>query len=151
MAPQLGPHMSSLTKGAKLLLNLCPPGEWIIIGGTMRADKYSAPEPDLLWLPVPIGTPPPQWPTPILLIEISDTTYKKDSGVKLRKYAEHAISDYWIVNIRDERVEVCRDPQNPTGIPTDCGYGSIEHFTRGQSISLLQRPQVSLAVDDLLP
>src|SRR5437016_12051539 len=131
MAPQLSPHMASVSKALRAIFTVCPPHEWLIGQGTYRTDKYSAPEPDLLWLPCPIGTPEARWPSPVLLIEVSHTTYKRDSGVKLRKYAEHGIKDYWIVNIPADRVEVYRDPHNPTRKPADCRYDSVQHFERG--------------------
>lgn len=151
MAPQATRHMTAVSKGMKAILAVCPPTEWLIIGGTMRIDTYSAPEPDLLWLPVPIGTPMAQWPAPLLLIEISDTSYRRDSGVKLRKYAEHKVPDYWIGNIRADHVEVYRDPESRTNLPQDSRYRSVQTYRRGQSISLAHRPDVSIAVDDLLP
>lgn len=151
MAAQNDPHMVAVSKITKLLYSISLPTDWIIIQGTLRLDAFSAPDPDFQWCDVPIGTPEHRRRLPILLIEVSDTTYKKDRGVKLRKYAEHGIKDYWIVNIPADRVEVYRDPLNPTGKPADCRYDSVGHFTRGQTITLLQRSSVSLAVDDLLP
>jgi len=151
MPAQRDPYMMAISKIAKLLQQVSLPTDWIIFQGTLRLDTFSAPDPDFQWLDVPIGTPSHRRRFPILLIEVSDRTYKKDSGVKLRKYAEHGIEDYWIINIPADRVEVYRDPQNPTGKPADCRYGSVERFARGQFISLLQRPQVALAVGDLLP
>ena len=151
MAPQLNPHMAAISKCADQLLRRRLPTDWLIIQGTYRIDKFSAPDPDFLWLPVPIGTPRSQWPAPLLLIEVSHTTYKRDSGVKLRKYAEAGVPDYWILNLRADRVEVYRDPHNPTGDPANWRYKSVQHFARGQSIALLRRPAVTLSADDLLP
>jgi Uma2 family endonuclease len=151
MAPQRSPHMTAVSKGAKVLQDLCPPKEWIVIQGTLHLDRYSAPDPDLMWVPVAQGSPEHLWPLPLLVIEISHTTYKHDSGVKLRKYAQAGVKDYWIENLKADRIEVYRDPQDPTGKLKDCGYASVTHFARGQSIALLQRPKVMLAVDDLLP
>jgi len=151
MPRQRTSHMAVISKAAAAILRVVATTDWLIVLGTYRIEEYSAPEPDFLWLPVPIGTPAALWPKPLLLIEVSDTTYRKDSGVKLRKYADHGIKDYWIVNIPADRVEVYRDPQNPTGKPTDCRYASVQRFARGQSVALLQRPQLSLAVDHLLP
>jgi Uma2 family endonuclease len=151
MPAQHDPHMMAVTKISKLLHRVSRDTDWIIIQGTLRLDALSAPDPDFQWCDVPMGTPERHRRLPILLIEVSDTTYRKDRGVKLRKYAEHGIKDYWIVNLAADRVEVYREPQNPTGKPSDCRYDSVEHFTRGKSIALLQRPSVSCAVDDLLP
>jgi Uma2 family endonuclease len=145
------PHMHAVSKASKTLQAVCPSSEWIVIQGTLRLDRFNAPDPDLMWVPVAPGSPEHLWPMPILVAEISDKTYKKDSGVKLRKYAQARISDYWIFNLGANRVEIYRDPQNPTGRLIDCHYGSVSHVVRGQSISLLRRPSVVLAVDDLLP
>ena len=41
-----------------------------------------------------------------LLVEVSDTTYAKDSGPKLRRYATYRIPVYWIVDLNRRIVEV---------------------------------------------
>src|SRR5688500_13005262 len=92
-SPQLDPHIFAISKGADALLRARMPNELVMIQGTLRLDKYSAPDPDLQWYDVPIGTPQRHRPLPILLIEVSDTTYKRDSGIKLRLYARHGIAD----------------------------------------------------------
>ncbi len=151
MAPQRDPHMIAITKVGRALERAALPSDWIISQGTMRLDAFSAPDPDFQWCPVPLATPEHLRPLPILLVEVSHTTYKHDRGVKLRKYAEHRIADYWIVNLRADRIEVYRDPFSATGKPADYRYRSEQYFTRGQSITPLLRATVSIAVDDLLP
>ena len=118
---------------------------------TLRLDRFSAPDPDIMWLPTPIGTPEHRWPPPVLLIEVSDTTYRTDGGTKLRKYAFHGVPEYWIENLREGRIEVYREPTNPTGRERDCRYASVRHYGRGETIELSTRPGVSVAVDELLP
>jgi Uma2 family endonuclease len=143
--------MVGVTRGMKALLRVAGPTDWVIAQGTLKLSRYSAPDPDVLWLPVREGTPVHEWPQPLLLIEVSDTTYRKDSGIKLRTYAFHGVPDYWIENLKADRIEVYRQPQNPTGRLRDCHYASVEHFTRGQSITVAARAGVTLAVDELLP
>ena len=151
MAPQGGPHMVAVTRGAKALLHAASASDWVILQGTLILNRFSAPDPDLLWLPVAEGTPVGQWPDPVLLIEVSDTSYRKDSGIKLRTYASHGVPEYWIENLPAGRIEVYRSPQNPTGQLRNCRYASVEHFGRGQTIRPQARPQVEFKVDDLLP
>jgi Uma2 family endonuclease len=151
MAPQGGSHMAAISRGAKALLRVAGLSEWVILQGTLILNRYSAPDPDILWLPVPEGTPVHEWPDPILLIEVSDTSYRKDTGIKLRTYAFHGIPEYWIENLQAERIEVYRQPQNPTARLRDCHYASVEYFGRGRSIAVAARPGVMLAVDELLP
>jgi Uma2 family endonuclease len=148
---QGAPHMAAITLGNKALSRVAGPGDWIISQGTLTLNRYSAPDPDLLWMPVPLGTPVHEWPDPLLLIEISDTTYRKDSGIKLRTYAFHGVPEYWIENLAADRIEVYRQPRNPSGRLRDCQYASVEHYGRCQMIHLLARPTVALAVDELLP
>lgn len=148
---QRRPHLVAISKGMKALGPIVPDDHWLLCQGTMRFDRLSAPDPDFIWLPVPIDTPEHHWPQPIVLIEISDTTYRKDSGPKLRKYAFHGVPEYWIENLRERRVEVYREPRNPTGRERDCHYASVTHFVAGQTIELSQRPGVTVAVDALLP
>lgn len=148
---QHDPHMSAVSGIIDALNAVKLPSDWVIVQGTLRLDTFSAPDPDFQWCPVRRGTPEHRRPLPILVIEVSDSSYRRDSVVKLRKYAERGIKDYWIVNLQADRVEVYREPENSTGDPGDCRYASVAHFTRGQSIAPLQRPEVSLKVDDLLP
>lgn len=151
MAAQATPHMTAISKAVRAFAKVVPSEEWLIIQGTLKLDEYSAPDPDLMWVPCREGTGWESWPTPVVLIEVSETSYRKDSGVKLRTYAFHGIKEYWIANLKADRIEVYRQPENPTGHLKDCRYASIQHFSRGSSITLLSRPAVTIAVDDLLP
>jgi Uma2 family endonuclease len=61
-------------------------------------------------------------------------------------YAAAGIPEYWIVNLRDDCVEVRREPE-----PDARRYGSVRIARRGERIELVGLPGVSVAVDDLLP
>jgi Uma2 family endonuclease len=41
-----------------------------------------------------------------LVVEVSDTTYQKDTGKKLRGYQRAGIPTYWVVDLNRRRVEV---------------------------------------------
>ena len=151
MPAQLDPHMMSISKTNRALVAIVPETEWLVVQGTLRLDRNTTVDPDFMWLPVPLGTPNRQWPSPLLLIEISASTYRKDAGPKLRKFAKNGIRDYWIANLNADRVEIYRDPQNPTGKLRDCRYATVTHHARGETIALLARPEATFLVDDLLP
>ncbi|MCA9241256.1 MAG: Uma2 family endonuclease [Planctomycetales bacterium] len=78
----------------------------------------------------------------LLLIEVSETSLARDRGDKAAMYAAAGIADYWIVNLRDQVVEVHRKP---------LGDAYSEKFTVGREgkVSPLVLPQASLAVNDL--
>jgi Uma2 family endonuclease len=124
---------------------------WLSCQSTCILEKYDAPDPDLYVLNAPVGTPDEKLPVPFLLIEVSYTTYKRDSGIKLRRYAAAGVKDYWIVNIRQQRVEVYRDPENPTGRKRDWRYATPMYFGVNDAVALLAYPQIKLNVRDMLP
>lgn len=147
---QNDPHMVVITKGTKALMRIERPTDWTVIQGTLRIDQYNAPDPDLMLFDVPLGTPMDKRPLPILLVEVSHTTFRKDTGLKLRRYARAAVVDYWVSHLKGERVLVHRDPINPTGELADCRYASVKVYRRGERVPLLARPEASVLVDDLL-
>jgi hypothetical protein len=55
------------------------------------------------------------------------------------------------VHLEQNRMEVYRDPQNPTGKSRDCRYASVTHHAPGASVALLARAEVTLQVSDLPP
>jgi Uma2 family endonuclease len=151
MAPQLDRHMWSIAKINRLLIQATTPKDMLIVEGTLYLDDQNAPEPDFHLFDVPIGTPREKLPLPILVIEVSDTTYRRDRGRKLCLYARCGIADYWIVNLKQNRVEVYRKPVNPTGKESDWRYASVSHLAVGETVSMLKRPRVRFQVEAMLP
>lgn len=153
MASQAHPHRTSVTKSSRALLNAFGAGSsWVVIQGTLLLPPHGAPDPDFHVFDVPVGTPDAKLPLPLLVIEIADTTYLRDAGPKLRMYARAGILDYWIINLPKERIEIYRRPENPTASPSGrWRYGQTNSFGRGERVSPLARPDLSFAVDDMLP
>jgi Uma2 family endonuclease len=151
MPPQNDPHQFGISKVARAFFKRVPENESIFTPGTLRLDAFTVVDSDVLWVAAPIGTPEHARPKPLVLVEVSHATYKRDSGIKLREYARYGIRDYWILHLKKERIEVYRNPQNPTGQLDDCSFASVEKFVKGQAIALLDRPEAMFRVDDLLP
>ena len=153
MHAQANPHRAGVTK-SNIALNRHfgdPTRFWLVVQGTYIIEPYDAPDPDFHVFDVPVGTPDRELPRPFLVIEVSHTTYKRDSGPKLRRYAAAGVRDYWIVNIAERRVEVYRDPNNPTGRKADWRYESVTHHAAGSKVKLLAFPKIALAVAEMLP
>ena len=101
----------------------------------------SSPEPDIVWVRRrDYFKRHPRNSDVLLLIEVSDATYKYDTGEKLALYAECGIKDYWVVNIRQYRIEVFRKPRR--GIYTE--QTTIDYES---AVSPLAFPKVELAVE----
>ncbi|MGH7214231.1 MAG: Uma2 family endonuclease [Tepidisphaeraceae bacterium] len=149
---QANPHRAAVTLGGIALLRAFPKEKfWVVVQGTLRLGQFGAPDPDFHVFDVPVATPDERLPKPFLVIEVSDTSYRRDRGSKLRSYAAAGIQDYWIINLNQHRVEVYRGPVNSTGKRSGWRYSSPESFAPGQEIPTFAYPRVALAVSDFLP
>lgn len=152
MHAQAHPHRWALSKTAWAFRRRFDADKfWVVIQGTLPLGLYGAPDPDIHVFDVPEGTAEEQLPKPFIVVEISDTTYRKDSGSKLRQYASAGIHDYWIVNLNERRIEVYRKPENPTGKRRGWRYAEAEFFKPGQKIRLLEYPKIAIAVSEIIP
>jgi len=124
---------------------------WPVSQGTVVLGRFGAPDPDFMIFDVPARTARRQRPLPFLVVEVSGSTYARDSGLKLRMYAAAGIEDYWIENLQEHRLEVYRRPSNPTGLPGDWRYDEVIHLLPGQGIAPIRYPQAVIAVADLMP
>jgi len=79
-----------------------------------------------------------------LVIEVACSSLPKDQGIKAEIYAESGVPEYWIVDLAAERIEVRRSPR-------DGEYRTVTRYGRGTAIALLAFPDVTIAVDDVLP
>ncbi len=85
------------------------------IQGAVRLDNYSEPEPDIAILNYKKDNYYHAHPAPediYLLIEVSVETLSKDRTIKLKKYAQANIPEYWIVIPKEKKIEVYRQPEN---------------------------------------
>lgn len=81
----------------------------------------SEPEPDLLVVRGRRRDYADRQPGPeevVLVVEVADTTLRRDRGVKKRIYAAARLPVYWIVNLKERQIEVYTDPTGPTQRPT---------------------------------
>jgi Uma2 family endonuclease len=107
---------------------------------------FSEPQPDIALLKPPEGTYWQRHPLPedvLLLIEVTDTSGPYDRNVKRPLYARAGILEYWIVDVGRKMVEVYRSP-------SEDGYSSVEELRPGDRISVLELPDVKLAVSEIL-
>jgi Uma2 family endonuclease len=101
-----------------------------IVIARLRSDEYINSHPS----PVDI----------ILVIEVADSSLKFDRETKGPLYAAAGISEYWIVNLIDDRLEIYRQPEGNI-------YTSIEIVTLPRSINLPEFSEIVLNIDDFFP
>ncbi len=118
----------------------------LLVQNPIQLSNYSQPQPDIAVVrrdPLFRGTKHPQPQEIFLVIEVSDTTLKDDQK-KALIYAKSGISEYWIVNLDAQLIEVYRHP-------TVDGYRDRLLFKSAETISPLAFPDLVIAVDDILP
>jgi Uma2 family endonuclease len=78
------------------------------------------------------------------------SSYAKDSGPKLRRYATFRIPVYWIVDLNRRIVEVYTEPFGPG---KQAGYAGCVIYREGDQIPVELDGQLvgHVAVSDLLP
>jgi Uma2 family endonuclease len=115
-------------------------------------DDLSEPEPDAV---VVRGKP---WDyrrehptTPLLVVEVAVSSLAVDRRFKGALYARASVADYWVVNLRDELVEVYRQPVRTRANRHGWKYRSVRLRRRTAWIAPLAAPKARIAIADLLP
>jgi Uma2 family endonuclease len=146
------PHSVSICLAQNKLISVFSIGLLIRVQLPLRLGERSRPEPDLA---VVSGSPRDYLSahpsTAVLVIEVSDTTLIQDRETKAALYAQHGIAEYWIVNLIDRVVEIHRDPAPMEGALLGHGYREVQKLSPGRAFSPLAAPEVTIAVDELLP
>lgn len=113
----------------------------LVIGG-------SEPEPDIAVVAGKPGDYREAHPTTaILVVEVAQTSAEYDREVKAPLYARAGIPEYWIVNLDEGCIGVYRDPA-PLG--EGYTYRSRRVYVQGEQLSPLQKPEVTVKVEELL-
>jgi Uma2 family endonuclease len=89
--------------------------------------------------------------SPALLVEVAESRLAFDRGHKGSLYARARIADYWIVNLVDAVLEVYRGPAPDRSAEFGWRYLDVQTLRPGAAIAPLARPDVTVAVADLLP
>jgi Uma2 family endonuclease len=74
-----------------------------------------------------------------------------DRTRKASIYARARISDYWIVNLDEQVVEIHRDPAPLEPPRRGWAYRALQAFRRSEAATPLGAPSAVIAVADLLP
>ena len=143
--PQKNSHVFSVQRTVEVLTRIFGANFWVRSQATLKLGRRGAPDPDVAVV-AGAARPGNSYPTnAVLILEISDATLGYDRDRKSRTYARAAITDYWIVNLVDRRLEVFRDPTSDP-LPH---YRTITQFRLDESIAPLAAPDHPIAVRSL--
>jgi Uma2 family endonuclease len=102
------------------------------------ASDASEPEPDVAVVPRGMGLAT----TCHLIVEVSDSSLRKDRRIKTRIYADAGVPEYWIVDVPGGAVEVYTTP-------IDGSYAVQTRLSRGEVLRPRELPGVAIAVADI--
>jgi len=150
--PQGVAHYTAIVKTAKALEAAFGPGWHARTQGPIGLDDDSEPEPDIAVVP---GSPEDYsraHPSrPVLTVEVSESSLAIDRHHKGSLYARAGLPDYWILNLVDRVLEVCREPAADSTAPFGWRYIHHEVFDASAGVTPLAAPGSSIAVSRLLP
>jgi hypothetical protein len=118
----------------------------VSVQNPLRLNQYNEPQPDIVVLKPRADYYKSKSHTPadtFLVLEVSDSTVRYDTKVKLPIYAATGVKEVWIENLKEDLLLVCRDPVGK-------GYGKQLVLKRGDSIAPLAFPDAAFKVEDLL-
>lgn len=110
MSPQGEDHVVSTARIHELLVLALHGRVQVRSHSPFATSEDSMPEPDVAVVPLmPYGARPPY---AFLVVEVADSSLRKDRKVKVPLYAEAPVREYWIVDLKGRAVEVYTDPHD---------------------------------------
>jgi Uma2 family endonuclease len=88
-----------------------------------------------------------------LIVEVSDSTLEYDRTEKNRNYARASIPVYWILNLRDRRLEVYSEPTGSVDPPDQPSYRQVTLYGPDQTVPVVLggNEVARIAMQNLLP
>lgn len=120
----------------------------VSVQGPLRIDERTELQPDLMLLAWRDDFYAARHPGPadvLLLVEVSDTSAFFDRTEKLPVYARAGISEVWLVNLPEQRVEGYTDPH-----PHGSRYRTVQVARSGMDLAPFALADVALPVSQVL-
>ena len=133
--PKYSPHSTSNGKVRREIEPRLPHG-WTFRGQEPLTLVWGEPEPDGAVVVGDIEDYEEAHPGPgdvAIVIEVADSSLRRDRGIKLRSYARAGVPVYWIINLIDRCVEVYTEPRSAGEPPA---YDRRRVVVEGEALDL---------------
>ncbi|MDZ8054469.1 MAG: Uma2 family endonuclease [Aulosira sp. ZfuVER01] len=113
MSPETPIHYTTAKRGAKYLEELLSGKADVRFDGPITLSN-SEPEPDIAIVRLPELTYSDRHPAPadiFWIVEVANTSLKKDLDLKAAIYATAGIPEYWVLDLSTKQMIVFRNPQ----------------------------------------
>ncbi|MGF1514182.1 MAG: Uma2 family endonuclease [Elainellaceae cyanobacterium] len=145
MAAKGTAHSAAVTRIERGLSPLLGSRALLRFQDPVQLSDFSEPEPDVAVVRVDPLDYEDHHPTPaeiFWLIEVSDTTLKRDRELKAPAYAKSRVMEYWILDMHRRRLHVFREPGA-------MGYG-VERVLEEEAVAPLAFPDCWVTVKGFL-
>ncbi len=147
MSPQSPQHASAVWRTTHALEKAIGKRALVRSQCSFLASWISVPEPDVCVVEGSVEDYDECHPSSaLLMVEVASSTLAPDRLTKGRIYAAAAVPEYWIVNLRDQVVEVYSKPD-----PAARVYVCTRVAEEGETIALESIDRCEVAVADLMP
>ena len=142
MSPQGAPHATITAWLAQRFIRMLDDSFDVRTHSPFAATEDSEPEPDVSVSRRAVGFSHPD--SALLLVEVSETSLRKDRLLKAPIYGESHVPEYWIVDISGTALEVHVHTR-----PTADGYRQIETLRDGDVLRPTKLDGVAINVADI--
>lgn len=138
-------HAFAVDNLARIFIKNLPDNILVRVQNPLRLSDFDEPEPDIVLADLTKydGKRHPRPAETLLIVEVSDSTLKYDRDTKLSLYAEAEIPEVWIVNLKNDIIEVHQRPN--VGI-----YQIASIYKIGDTVKSSVLPQFEIGVDKIL-
>ena len=146
MSPIGSRHAASVKRLNMLFNNLLGDRAIVSVHNPIALNDYSEPEPDIALVKPRADFYAQAHPCAtdvLLIVEVADTSIDYDRNIKMPAYARSGVPEVWLADLPAEKVTVHSDPVN--GV-----YRTVRSYQRGDSITPLHFPDLSIAVTSIL-
>jgi Uma2 family endonuclease len=144
--PAIGnPHMATVDRLTELFIHTVGQRAIVRCQGAVQLGDYSAPQPDFVLLERRedyYRSRRAIWSDVLLTVEVSDTTFKYDSGRKKSLYARHNVPELWVIDIPSARVLQFRRP-------SESDYLQKSILNAPDSLSIERLPGVTIDLSSI--
>jgi Uma2 family endonuclease len=146
MSPVGTRHVSCVNRLNRLFNRRLGDEALVSVQNPVRLSNYTETQPDIVLLRPRDDCYKEKrisWEDACLVIEVSDTTIRRDRDLKLPLYSTAGISELWIIDLQQETLFAYREPGPKS-------YGKTLTLNRGGSLSMLAFPVVVFQVEELI-
>ncbi len=139
-------HAACVRRLTSLFSRLLGEGVQVSVQNPIDLDEHTQPQPDVVLLRPRDDFYSSSHPTAadiLLLVEVAETSGEYDRQIKVPVYAKHGVHEAWLVDLRQRRVIVYRDPSAGN-------YRTTHIFRSSEALISSSFPDLVFSLADIL-